>query len=192
MIPNKSAFISYRPVSDHRIPMRNNSFAPILGTGLAIISLNGKCILIQDCLHVPALPNPLYSLRAHQRQHGCSFIGMHQLGMYVFFPSFIIEVVTATDCHLLYKPIRQSTTMSTLDYIKSIQTSSTASNTAVNPSAPAVVEDYKHEDDCLPTYAAHWPKKPHTPPLPTYNMPLIPPPANSISLKDLDCNALIQ
>jgi hypothetical protein len=60
MIPDKSAFISYRPCSGRRVRMGNNSFAPILGSGSAIISLNGKKILIRDCLQVPALRNPLY------------------------------------------------------------------------------------------------------------------------------------
>jgi hypothetical protein len=100
MIPDKSAFISYQPISGRRIRMGNNLFAHIFGTGLAIISLNGKIILIQDCLHVPALRNLLYSLRTHQCQHGCGFICMHDLGMYVFFPSFIVEVNTTTNCHL--------------------------------------------------------------------------------------------
>ena len=76
MILDKSVFISYRPVSGHGVRMGNNSFAPILGSGSAIIAINGKRILIRECLHVPALCNPLYSLRAHQRQHGCGFIGM--------------------------------------------------------------------------------------------------------------------
>jgi hypothetical protein len=62
MLPDKSAFISYHPVSGRRVRMGNNSFAPILGHGSAIISLNGKKILIRDCLHVPDLRNPLYSL----------------------------------------------------------------------------------------------------------------------------------
>ena len=76
MILDKSVFISYRPVSGHGVRMGNNSFAPILGSGSAIIAINGKRILIRECLHVPALCNPLYSLRSHQRQHGCGFIGM--------------------------------------------------------------------------------------------------------------------
>ncbi len=100
MLPDKLAFISYHPVSGRQVRMGNNSFAPILGHGLAIISLNGKKILIRDCLHVPDLRNPLYSLRAHQRQRGCGFIGMYGLGMHVFFPTFIIEVNTMTNCHL--------------------------------------------------------------------------------------------
>ncbi len=98
--------------------MGNNSFAPILGYGSAIISLNGKKVLIRDCLHVPDLRNPLYSLRAHQRQQGCSFIGMYGLGMYVFFPTFILEVDTATDCHLQYEPVRGSTGLADLDYLQ--------------------------------------------------------------------------
>ncbi len=102
MIQDKSVFISYWPVSGRPVHMGNNSFAPILGSGSAVIAINSKCILIRECLHVPTLCNPLYSLRTHQRQHGCGFISMQGLGMYVFFPSFIVEVDTATDCHLSY------------------------------------------------------------------------------------------
>ncbi len=81
MLPDKSAFISYSPVEGRRVRIGNNSFAPILGHGTAIISLNGKKILMRNCLHVPDLHHPLYSLRAHQRQRGCGFIGMYSLGM---------------------------------------------------------------------------------------------------------------
>jgi hypothetical protein len=66
MLPDKSAFISYYPVSGRHVWMENNSFAPIIGHGTAVTSLNGKKILICKCLHVPDLRNPLYSLRAHQ------------------------------------------------------------------------------------------------------------------------------
>ena len=58
MLPDKSAFISYRPVTGCRVRMGNNSFAPILGSGLAVISVNGRQILIWNCLHIPALRNP--------------------------------------------------------------------------------------------------------------------------------------
>ena len=117
MLPDKSAFISYRPGTHRHVRMGNNSFAPILGSGLAVISVNGRLILHRDCLHVPALRNPLYSLRAHQCQVGCGFIGMHGLGIYVFFPSFIVKVDTATDCHLLYAPIGRASQLSSLDYV---------------------------------------------------------------------------
>jgi hypothetical protein len=118
MLPDKSAFISYYPVSGRRVIMGNNSFAPILGHGTAVISLNGKKILIRDCLHVPDLRNPLYSLRAHQRQRGCGFIGMYGLGMHVFFPTFIMEVDTATDCHLHYAPLGRTCGLPDLDYVQ--------------------------------------------------------------------------
>ena len=120
MLPDKSAFISYHPVSGRRVRMGNNSFAPILGHGTAVISLNGKKIFIRDCLHVPDLRNPLYSLWAHQRQRGCGFIGMYSLGMDVFFPNFIMEVNTAADCHLLYAPVRHSCSLPGLDYVQQI------------------------------------------------------------------------
>jgi hypothetical protein len=59
MFPDKRAFISYYPVSGRHVRMGYNSFSPILGHGKAVISLNGKKILIRDCLHVPDLRNPL-------------------------------------------------------------------------------------------------------------------------------------
>ncbi len=202
MIPDKSAFNSYRPVTGRRVRMGNNLFAPILGTGSAVIALKGKHILIRDCLQVPALCNPLYSLRAHQCQHGCGFIGMHNLGMYIFFPSFIVEVNTTTDCHLSYKPIGWSSTMSSIDYVQPIQTCNSASTTvAIPPSPPAIIEDKDESkadnkdvipDNVLPTYASHWLKKLPTPPSPTINLSLIPPPTYSVSLNALSREELIQ
>jgi hypothetical protein len=102
MLPDKSVFISYYPVIRRQVRMGNNLFAPILGYGTAIISLNGKKILVRDCLHIPDLRSPLYSLCAHQQQHGCGFIGMFGLGFHIFFPTFILEVDTAINCHLAY------------------------------------------------------------------------------------------
>jgi hypothetical protein len=66
MLPNKSAFISYYPISGRHVRMGNNSFAPIVGHGTVVITLNGKKILIRKCLHALDLRNPLYSLWAHQ------------------------------------------------------------------------------------------------------------------------------
>ena len=40
--PDKNAFISYRPVTRRRVRMGNTSFAPILGSGSAVIDINGK------------------------------------------------------------------------------------------------------------------------------------------------------
>ena len=62
MLPNKVAFILYTPILGSRVCMGNNSFASIARKGSAIISLNSKKILICNCLHIPDLRNPLYSL----------------------------------------------------------------------------------------------------------------------------------
>jgi hypothetical protein len=70
MVPDRSAFISYKAVCNLYVQMGNNSYAPVLGQGTAIISLNGQRLLIRNVLHVPALHIPLYSLRAHIRQQG--------------------------------------------------------------------------------------------------------------------------
>ena len=129
-------------------------FFPILGSGSAVIAINGKRILIRECLHVPTLWNPLYSLCAHQRQHGCGFIGMQGLGMFVFFPSFIVEAG-----HLSYAPIGCAAMMSSLDYVQPIQGRNSASATASTPPpAPVVIEadDGDVPPEALPTYASCW------------------------------------
>ena len=194
MLPDKSAFISYHPVSGRRVRMGNNSFAPILGYGTAVISLNGKKILIRDCLHVPDLRNPLYSLRAHQRQRGCGFIGMYGLGMHVFFPTFIIEVNTATDCHLRYVPIGRSCGLPDLDYVQpkflTIKSSCATASSIGKP--PATIEPDDNDSTFTPTFASHWPKKPpsqHHPPL---DLSHLPPSTYVKKLKDLDRDELIQ
>jgi hypothetical protein len=141
MILENSAFISYYPVSGHRVCMGNNSFAPILGHGSAIVSLNSKKILICNCLHIPHFCSPLCSLQAHLHQRGCRFIGMFGLGMYVFSPSFILEVDTATDCHLQYEPIGPCTTLNQqLDYVQmKSSTCQSASMAAVPSPIPAII-----------------------------------------------------
>ncbi len=118
MVPDRSAFISYKAIRNLRVCMGNNSFAPVLGRGTAIISLNGQRILIRHVLHVPALWVPLYSLRAHLCQRGCGFVGSHDTGMHVYFPGLVLSVDTSTDCHLTYKPLGKSAPLSTLHYVQ--------------------------------------------------------------------------
>ena len=118
MVPDRSAFILYKTLWNLRVRMGNNSFAPVLGRGTAIISLNGQRILIRHVLHVPALRVPLYSLRAHLRQRGCGFVGSHDTGMHVYFPGLVLSVDTSTDCHLTYEPLGKSAPFSTLHYVQ--------------------------------------------------------------------------
>ena len=201
MLPDKSAFISYYPVTGWRVRMGNNSFAPIAGHGTAIISLNKKKILIRDCLHVPDLRNPLYSLRAHQRQRGCGFIGMFGLGMHVFFPTFILEVDTATDCHLEYRPLGRLARLPDLDYVQptsiSLQnTPARASTSRPDPPPPVTIkpDDAKvAPDDTIDiTYASHWPKRPPSPCPHPVDISLLPPKQYTWSLLELDRDKLIR
>jgi hypothetical protein len=126
--------------------------------------------LIQNCLHVPDLRNPLYSLRAHQRQCGFGFISMYGLGMYVFFPTFILKVDTATNCHLQYAPLGQTTTLADLDYVqqKFLQDSSAFAAVPL----PVTIEP---EDDVdLTSYSSHYPKKTPMLPTPIYDLSNLP------------------
>ena len=75
VFPERSAFISFHRSAKSRICLGNNSFAPILGKSIAIISLNGKAVMVRSALHVTGLHSPLYSLRAHAKQPECGFIG---------------------------------------------------------------------------------------------------------------------
>jgi hypothetical protein len=170
MLPDKLAFISYYPVVGLQVCMGNNLFALILGYGTAIISLNGKKILIRDCLHVPDLCNPLYSLRAHQRQHGCGFIGMFGLGFHVFFPTFTLEVDTVTNRHLAYALVGQLAGLPDLDYVQPKlppKASASASSTVSIPPATIEPDDNESSDDAAKeegmTYIPHWPKRPPSP-----------------------------
>ncbi len=83
IVPDRSAFISYKSVHNLRVRMGNDSYVPVLGQGTVIISLNGQCLLICHVLHVPALCILLYSLQAHLCQRGCGFVGSHNTGMHV-------------------------------------------------------------------------------------------------------------
>jgi hypothetical protein len=118
MVPNCSAFISYKTVCHLCVRMGNTSYAPILGQGTAIISLKGRCLLIWSVLHVSTLRVPLYSLRAHLHQRGCGFVGSYDTGMHVYFPGVVLSMNTLTDCHLSYEPLGKSAPLSTLYYIQ--------------------------------------------------------------------------
>jgi hypothetical protein len=118
MLPDASAFISYKRVTDLSIYMGNNSFAPVLGRGTAVFSLNGKRVLIRNTLHVPGLAVQLYSLRAHLHQHGCGFIGTFEDGFHVYFPSFILSVYMSSDCHPTYESLGMSAPLPMLRYVQ--------------------------------------------------------------------------
>jgi hypothetical protein len=66
---------------------------------------------------------------------------MHKLNIFVFFSLFIVEVDTATYCHLSYKPIGMSCTLSSLDYVQPIFLVSLTSTSTALPSALAIIEE---------------------------------------------------
>jgi hypothetical protein len=118
MLPDRSAFILYKSVRHIHVRMGNNSYAPVLGRGTAIISLNGQRLLIRNVLHVLAFRDPLYSLYAHIRQGGCGFLGSFETGMHVYFLGVVLSVDMSTDCHLSYEPLGKSATLSSLHYVQ--------------------------------------------------------------------------
>jgi hypothetical protein len=105
LFPDKLAVISYELVSNLCVRMGNNSYLPVLGQGLEIISLNGQHILVRNALHVPGLVVPLYSLCAHFTQPGCGFIGASGVGILVYFPTFVLLVNASKDCHLSFESL---------------------------------------------------------------------------------------
>ncbi len=77
--------------------------------------------------------------------------------MHVFFPSFVIEVDTSTNCHLLYKPIGRAACLANLDYVQPkylIDKSASSSATALFTRLPAMIEPDDTPDD-LPNFASH-------------------------------------
>jgi hypothetical protein len=172
MFPDKLAFISYRLVRNLQVCMGNSSFLPVLGRGLAIISLNGQQVLVRNALHVPGLAVPLYSLRAHCVQPGCGFIGASGVGILVYFPTFVLTVDTSKDCHLVFESLRCLALLDSLHYVQpccttSLYLSELASHTASK--SPMVIED----DSSAPggpdvlTWSYPQPKCPTRPPRPS-------------------------
>jgi hypothetical protein len=118
MVPDRGAYISYKLVHGFQVPMGNNSFALVLGCGMAIISINGQQLLIRHVLYVQDLRVPIYSLHAHLCQSGCGFVGSYKTGLHVYFPDVVLTVDTSSDCHLAYKPLGKTAPLSSLHYVQ--------------------------------------------------------------------------
>ncbi len=160
MFPDKLAFISYKLVSNLRVHKGNNSYLPVLGRGLAIISLNSQRILVQNALHVPGLVVPLYSLCAHFTQPGCGFIGASGVGILVYFLTFVLSVNTSKDCHLSCKSLGRSAPLHSLHYIQPwcaplLYPSKIASHLASE--SPAIIKDDSASDG-LDVLTWHYPQ----------------------------------
>ena len=149
MVPDKSAFVSYKSVTGLSVRMGNNYYVPVLGRGAAVFALNGKRVLVRNVLHVPSLAVPLYSLRTHVSQRGCGFIGTKDSGFLVYFPTFVLSVDMAVDSHLSFETLGRSALLYTLDYVQprcppALYPSEVApalSTAAPSPASRVVIED---------------------------------------------------
>ncbi len=192
MLPDKSSFIYYKSVVDLSVRMGNNSYVPVLGRGTAIFALNGKQMLIRNVLHVPGLAIPLYySLRTHVTQRGCGFFGTQESGFLVYFPTFILLVDPAVDCHLSFEPLGTSAPLHTLQYVQprcAPTSSPAAAVTSVSPPSsnqflPPLIEsdDSVGDDTCVNDLT----DEPLTFAIP---MPKVSPPSSSdIDLSSISC-----
>jgi hypothetical protein len=149
MVPDKSCFVSYKSMSGLSVRMGNNSYVPVLGCGTAIFALNSKRLLVRNVLHVPGLAVPLYSLCTHFTQQGYGFLGTKESCFLIYFPTFVLSVDTAVDCHLSFDPLDHSAPLNTLHYVQlwcppstyPSKISPTFSAATPSPASPAVVED---------------------------------------------------
>jgi hypothetical protein len=127
----------------------NLAYVPILGRGTAIFILNGKRILVRNVLHVPGLAVLLYSHRTHITQQGCGFVGTWESEFLVYFPTFVLSVNTAVDCHLSFDPLDRSAPLATLHYVQPrcppavypSEVSPSTSTAAPSPASPVMIED---------------------------------------------------
>jgi hypothetical protein len=176
MVPDKSCFISYTSISGLSVRMGNNSYVFVLGQGRVIFALNSKRILVRNALHVPGLAVLLYSLRTHITQQGCGCIGMKDSGFLVYFPTFILLVDTAVNCHLSFDPLCKSAPLDTLHYVQPrcppavypSKSSPALSTVDPSPAHPAFIEDGNNDDALLDAPLT----QPEVPPLPASSLPL--------------------
>ena len=107
---------------------------------------------------------PLYSLWAHFQQPGCSFLGTNDVGMLVYFPSFVLLADTSSDCTLSYEPLGRLAPLSTLHYVQprcrpSLYPSELTPSSNTVSTTPALIED-----DAL-VMASALPDAPSAPPV---------------------------
>ncbi len=148
MVPDKSCFISYIDLWSFSLNGQQLLHSSAWSQNCNF-ALNGKGILVRNVLHVPGLAVLLYSLCTHITQQGCGFIGTHESGFLVYFPSFILSVDAAIDCHFSFNPLGQSALLATLHYVQPCcppalhpsEVSPSTSTAAPSPPSPVIIED---------------------------------------------------
>ena len=97
-------FINYTKTPGSYVLLADHTKVPVLGKGDAKFMLNGKIVQVPDCLHIPSLSSPLYSIRHHRRYAGCAFIADND-GCTLTFPDFIVPVDDSKDCLISIQPV---------------------------------------------------------------------------------------
>ena len=144
MFPDKEAFLSYHPCPPGRYcDLAGDQSVPILGVGTAVVRLNGKVILVRNALHIPALRNPLYSLRRHRQMPGCGVFSWSGEGSFLVFPHFILCVDDSIDNLISYEPLGSSF-RGRYDYaeprpLPSARPASSSSSDASTTTSPVVI-----------------------------------------------------
>ena len=86
------AFVYYTKCDSRYATMGDNMHLKIEGTGTVVYSLNGKVVKTRNCLYIPALRGPLYSLQAHWMNPGCEVFSSYDVGSFLFFPTFTLQI----------------------------------------------------------------------------------------------------
>jgi len=87
---DKSAFISYSPITDNTtinnkvILADGTSTADILGIGSIAIKIKNQIQILDTVLHVPTLNTPLLSVKQHCTKQGCYFYAANNLVILAF------------------------------------------------------------------------------------------------------------
>ena len=143
MLPDFGAFISYHQCVNCFAILGDETPLPILGKGTSKLSLNGKVIIIRNCLHVSGRRSPLYSLREHKDMPDCGASSFYNVGSYILFPDFTLRIDDTIDNLVCYKSIGRSP-CNRLDYAQPRASRSTA-NKQDTPTIPEVSQDEDEE-----------------------------------------------
>ena len=141
-------------------------------------------------MHVPALREPLYSLRKHKSMPGCGTFSFYNVGSYILFPNFALRIDDSDDNMVSYRSIGRSP-IQQLDYAEPRANRSTtnspniplATPTAIPTSDPHVIPSDESISPADPTSipssqptdesdAVTVDTVPDEPPLPTNDTPI--------------------
>jgi hypothetical protein len=108
MWPEYFAFISYHKTPGAQVKLGDGTMLDSPGKGSIKVSLNGKIVILRNVLHVPALQDPLYSLRRHTKMPGCGYFAFYGTDTHLLFPDFALAADTSVDNLVSYRSLGRS------------------------------------------------------------------------------------